>query len=356
MKSYVLYLQGLYGAMLSSIAEYDPSLRQDCERDASRLLSLVNTRGISFLMIDLPQSGKHFDRCLTDGRLTRYRMAGFRPFRSRGIIPRLFKGLHLRVFDEVGMLRADIDPQMIRFLRQLFYAAKKVKVPCSDSSTWEHVHEFFDIDQEVQLPTLNWDDSELCKDKLATLSLSVSGAVFSVPLFPNLESQGEGGAESSLYIGKALTSVQMTADIVSSILGGFNPLEWRTKHGPGAVSDQRHTQFKYDFPNWPEKLSNVFPLADFGFPNFASWAAFVRTQDANAGFRLHEPPSRLIAVPKTLKGPRLIAAEPVAHQWCQQSILDFLVTRIAKTPISSSIRFKDQSANAKLALRASHTQ
>jgi hypothetical protein len=64
----------------------------------------------------------------------------------------------------------------------------------------------------------------------------------------------------------------------------------------------------------------------------------------------------MIAVPKTLKGPRLIAAEPVSHQWCQQSILDFLTSSLAKTPIASTIHFRDQSYNQDFARKASHTQ
>lgn len=62
MKSYVQYLQGLYLAMLDDIAEYIPSLRRDCERDSSRLLSLVESRGLPFLMMDLPDMGKHIDK------------------------------------------------------------------------------------------------------------------------------------------------------------------------------------------------------------------------------------------------------------------------------------------------------
>jgi hypothetical protein len=94
----------------------------------------------------------------------------------------------------------------------------------------------------------------------------------------------------------------------------------------------------------------------FGFSNYGTWVAFTRGREAHVLFSENEPPSKLIAVPKVLKGPRLIASEPVSHQWCQQSIADFLVTRLASTPISSSIRFRDQTANQELARRASRTQ
>lgn len=117
MKSYVIYLQGLYRAILSNIAEYDPTLRRDCERDASRLLSLVEQRGLPFLMVDLPAMGKHLDKSLSMERLTSSGLPGFRAYCKRSTIPRLFKGMWLRVFDDVGVLRADADVIMIRFLR-----------------------------------------------------------------------------------------------------------------------------------------------------------------------------------------------------------------------------------------------
>ncbi|UJQ85446.1 MAG: putative replicase protein [Leviviridae sp.] len=356
MKSYVSYLQGLYNAMLSSIAEYDPSLRRDCERDASRLLSLVNARGLSFLMIDLPAMGKHLDKCLSMERLTSSGIAGFRPYCKRSTIPRLFKGMWLRVFDDVGMLRVDADVHTIRSLRQLLYAAKKVKVPCGDSRTWEQVHEFFQIDREVRSPTLNWDEDELRIDDIHGLHIGDHDLLSPAPLFdPDFTHDQQRGPSPQLEYDFA-DAVQRTADVIVSLIGGFNPSEWRTKHGPGAVADQRRTQFKYDFPNWPAKLDRVFPMAEFGFANYDHWLSHITGDGVHDSFRNHEPPSRLIAVPKTLKGPRLIAAEPVSHQWCQQSILDFLTSSLSKTPMASSIHFRDQSYNQRAAKEASHTQ
>jgi len=357
MKSYANYLKGLYTAIFSNIAEIDPTLRRDCDRDNTRLLSLVETRGLPFLMIDLPDAGKHFDMCLAAGRLTPSGIAGFRPFRRGGVIPRLFKGLYLRVFDEFGVLRVDLDITCISYIRQLHYAAKKVKVPCEDSRTWEHVNEFFRIDHEVRSPTLKWDENELRIDDLRHIHIGDADFLSPAPLFDPRHCDGDQSVESYFQSCHGLAeAVQRTADIIATAIGGFNPSEWRSKHGPGAVADQRHTSFKYDFPSWPAKLERVFPMADFGFSNFGNWAAYSRSEECQYLFSDNEPPSRLIAVPKTLKGPRLIASEPVAHQWCQQSILDFLTTRLASTPIAGAIHFRDQTFNQDLARRASHTQ
>lgn len=357
MESYVSYLQGLYSAMLSDIAEHFPTLRRDCERDASRLLSLMDSRGLSFLMIDLPDAGKHFDRCLAGGLLTTSRIAGQRPYKKGVVIPRLFKGLLLRVFHDNGVLRVDSDVESIRYLRQLYYMAKKVKVGCSDSRTWKQVHEFFETNRKIRRATLDWEADELgtsidahrhlgdgCNDSAAPLF------GFSNPCFTDVEE-----SLADIPYG-TYESVQSVADIVAASLGRFNPSDWRAKHGPGAVADQRHTQFKYDFPSWPAKLEGFFPMADFGFANHGHWAEFHASEGNSKLFTESEYPSRLISVPKTLKAPRLIASESVAHQWCQQMIKDFLTRRLAKTPISESIHFRDQTENQAFAQRASHTQ
>lgn len=357
MKSYVNYLQGLYSAMFVDVAEHFPSLRLDCERDASRLLSLIESRGISFLMIDLPDMGKHFDRCLSQGLLTKSGIAGQRPYRSRGVIPQLFKGLLLRVFDDVGLLRDVPDVDCIRYLRQLYYAAKKVKVQCDDSKTWKHVNEFFETDREVRLGTLSWDSDELGANRASDLHIGDHRHVSPIPLFDSGDELAEQGDEPlSIPSSRDYECVQRVADIVSATLGRFEPSEWRAKHGPGAVADQRSSEFKFDFPSWPAKLESVFPLADFGFANYSEWASYLTGKGIYGVFSLNEPPSKLIAVPKTLKGPRLIAAEPVAHQWCQQILLDFFTSRLQQTPIFWSIHFRDQTENQEFARRASHTQ
>jgi len=357
MQSYALYLQGLYSAMLSDIAERFPSLRVDCERDASRLLSLVESRGLSFFMIDLPDMGKHFDRCLSLELLTVSGIAGQRPYKKGVVIPRLFKGLLRRVFNDNGVLRVDSDVDCIRYLRQLYYAAKKVKVQCSDSRTWKQVHEFFEIDRKVRRATLSWELDELGIEHYPHRHLSDGCNDGAAPLF-GLSHAGYSDVEESLapLPDGVFACAQEVADVVTASIGRFEPSEWRAKHGPGAVADQRHTQFKYDFPSWPAKLERVFPMSEFGFSNLANWADFLNGKDSHLLYGEGEFPSKLISVPKTLKGPRLIASEPVAHQWCQQIIKDFLSRRLADTPISSAIHFRDQRENQEFARRASHDQ
>ena len=347
MKSYVPFLLGLYGAILSDLAEQIPDIRVENDRDFSRLRSLVGSRGLSFLMVDLPEAGKRFDEALDQGHLNLSCIPGQRAYKRGTAIPRLFRGMLFRVFDDNGVLKADPDIQAIRGLRQLYFGAKKFSIACDPSKTWEHVNEFFKVDQEVRRGTLSWDFDDLWTCDPGVLHLCNTPSHSPTPLLD--ESPAD---ESHLHgLDGALETTQRVADAAIATFGKFLPAEWRFKHGPGAVADQRHTQFKYDIPNWPTKLDRIFPYEEFAFVNYSAWADAVRDGIVASS---HEPASKLIAVPKTLKGPRLIASEPVAHQWCQQSILDYLVSRVADSPIASAVHFRDQSWNRKAAISASH--
>ena len=120
--------------------------------------------------------------------------------------------------------------------------------------------------------------------------------------------------------------VQQSADLITSMLGVFDPHEWWPKHGPGAVSDQRYGSYKYDFKTWPERLDSVFPYADFAFANYAQVPLIPIDSDLHRSLSV-EKPAKLCAVPKTLSKPRLIASEPTSSQWCQQIIKDFFDSR-----------------------------
>jgi len=65
--------------------------------------------------------------------------------------------------------------------------------------------------------------------------------------------------------------------------------------------------------------------------------------------------SVLIAVPKTQKGPRLIAKEPTCHQWAQQCVRSFLNDRINKTFLGNMIDFSNQSLSREAAQAASES-
>lgn len=360
--SYVEVLEGLYTNIFADVWHTFPNDHEGLNRDLSRLLSLVETRGLSFLTIDFPSAGKIFDRSLADGLLHLLPFPGFGKKVKNGTVPIFLSGLFLRVFQPSGVLLEQPDITAILFLRQLFYAAKKLRITCDEQRTSEAVSEFLRIDSQLRRYSLNWEDDILDISHCGDLHFADFAKREDYRDFvgdhtghfqPELDLSSERLSNDTVLL---LDKIQQVADIVSSSYGWFEPSEWKQKHGPGAVSDLRGGSSKYTFPNWPDKLEAIFPLADFAFANFGVWAdAVSESSVAVHGFSKHEPPARLIAVPKTQKAPRLIASEPTAHQWAQQSLNEFIRKTTEKICIGPAITFNSQEPNQILALEASAT-
>ncbi|UJQ85298.1 MAG: putative replicase protein [Alehxovirus faecivivens] len=347
-KRHVTYVQSLYSHILDDMAIELPELREELCRDMLRLSSALENHGLRFATIDMVDFGKHLDQCLSRSRLSCFVGPHMRPFKRGGVIPRLFKGLFLRVFQHNGCLLPTPCHISIRFLRQMFYLAKKIRMNCEESRTFETVRKFFEVDAKLLSPTLDWDSDHIDWSRLPILRLDdsyPSPALLKEPLLPGFE-------EYTWLPRDFISSIQTTGDIVSNLIGIFDPYQWRTKHGPGAVSDLKGDS-KYEFPFWPKKLDTIFPLADFAFANLDNWVDCLSSGEHVGRFSEREPASKLIAVPKTQKGPRLIASEPTAHQWCQQSIKAFLYDRVQHSWLSKSIHFRDQTFNQRLAQSAS---
>jgi hypothetical protein len=357
-KSYEEYVLGLFEALSKDIAQWDPGLRTDCMRDYKRILSGVEQMGIGFVADTLPAFGKIFDKALSDGRLTPTGLPHFRRFRKGTVIPRLFKGLLLRVFDINGDLLPTPEIQAIEYLRQYFRTGKDLRIACPDSRTYESVQEFFRTDAEIRNPYLNWYGHDLrSSDPSAFQPRDL--VLYDLCDWSNFETNL--GIKSFARHARqgidCFDRLQRACDIVSTSFGAFTATDWQGRHGPGAVADMKgKVLHKYTFPSWSSRLEQSFPMADFAFANYGLWADAVHHESwCEQSFTDSNPSAHLLAVPKAYKGPRLIAAEPVSHQWCQQIMRDFFMTEIKKTPLRDMVHFRDQSHNGSLALEASHS-
>jgi hypothetical protein len=256
----------------------------------------------------------------------------------------MLKGILRYVFHDNGELVSDPDIRCIRWIRQITYLAKSVKMPCPKLKEYNSVQEFIEIDERLPEPSLDWCSSDA--RHVDTRNLQFGDYILHDDEQPDLS--GSSAHARSGWVRDSAT-LQRVADIFTSYLGRYDPSDWRNRHGPGAVSEKGGSAWKYAFPSWSDHLDSVFPFADFAFANYSDWASRVSSE------RVPDDPSgaRLLCVPKTFKGPRLIAAEPIAHQWCQQNVRHFLMSRVSQTFMNDSIRFSDQTWNGKAALLGS---
>jgi hypothetical protein len=339
-KCHVGELEQVFRAIFTDALYTFPTLGADFEKDLTRLLVLVARRGIRVYLEDLPAVGKHLDRCLSCGQ---YELSGLpltKRFSGRVVIPKFLRGLYLLVFHEHGRLREDYSSDALFFLRQILFAAKKAKFQCSDDKIEDAVLDFIDTDAQLPEPEGYWNAVEP-QDLLADhpyrgfgKSELLASRVDSLPT-PQRRRQ------ASLF----LTNLDMVSSIVTTTLGSYDPQQWRFRHGPGAVAGCVGPSNKYSWTDWSTRLELEFPIADYGYHSYASWADIC---DASRWDSSSEPTSRLVAVPKSFGGPRLIAAEPQEHQWCQQNIWHYFCRRTSATWIGLSVRFTDQSRNQEL--------
>jgi len=320
------------------------SILEDCKRagigdaksldlDLIRVTRLYETRGLPILMIDFPDACKVLDASLSRSYLNPQLLPNSFGKRTLSSDKWLFGTLFLKLFNESGTLVEDPDINVIFFLRQILLLYKKVHRPCPPENVDKAVREFFRIENDMRPPSNPWNLDSV------DWNLGVS-------FIDGYRSHDDMVSYRDLVPRKVLTLLETVFDRIVTQLPILNPRDVVPRHGPGAVCDTKGD--KYTFPYYPEKLSNYFEEDYFSSPN--SWCFLLdnisRSQD--------EPPARLIAVPKTLKGPRLIASEPTSHQFLQQGLLLWFRKNLPK-PIRLSFNPFSQDPSRVTVLKASLT-
>ncbi len=338
MKSFLDYAITIYGSIIEDAIARWPELESQLRMDLSYLRRDVEARGLSFLTITFPELDKVLCRALDQGYLT----AGSYPkgIRLSDHRPKSFGVLWDKVFDSSSMLRSDVDIDAVFFLRQVYCLCKKFRLTCHPKRVEKTLHEFYQIEERLPRP---YPDTWDCEDP--TWSPRSGHPIWGVEakeleqlaLFPY-------GDETPSLPWDSFAALCKRA--VRGELGQVPDWSLRPKHGPGVVSEGRKVVNKYDYLYWPRKLNGRFPY---------DWYATGLFKEEDTGmYSEEEPPSRLICVPKTQKGPRLIAAEPAAHQWMQQSIWRWLEDRVGASELfGSSITFRSQDNSRFRALRSS---
>lgn len=352
-KRLVHMLEGLVRATFNDFA-YTYTRVSDWERDRNRSLHELARRGMRFLTIDLPAIRKHFDKCLGVNLYTPSGLYLCGRVSKRIVVPAFCRDLYLQIFSVDGKLRDDANPSAVSDLRQLLDTLGKLKVQCEERYIDEEVNNFLTNELELRNPSLDWD-----ADQLLDLSLKLRKCHFRDGNSYHSDDTGflpDDGKSITINPADAAI-VQYVCDRLSSAFGDLHD-ESRgrslkvPKHGPGRVSNLPRGKSKSDFSFWPAKLDRIFPYDFYATHNLG----YDRAEDDNVlTYANHEHPSKLIAVPKTATGPRLIGSEPNYHQWCQQLIRSQLEETVKQTPLKHSITFGDQRPNRRLALEGSIT-
>lgn len=403
MKSQVNNLLHVVRALvLRDFALAYPMLEGDFRKDYESIALLCQTRGLGLFTLDLPHLSSLLLSGLRTGRLSLEGPLSQR-VSKRIHVPRLFSGLWLRVFDSNGIcLEHGVDVTALAFLLQVLNLGKKIEVECTKVRRMAAVGAYHDIERQLRLPSLDWLGDELglaCAERRGLIShvhsrdsylefllrqeegleaatyeseyrrlvppmhlhlvqardWSPQSSADLLPLFASQKVADEAACQLSVEEDGLLRKIQEVADL---IVGSFTPLDpvifsdfveqydrgIGFRHGPGAVAERKKQWEKSHFDNWPLKLEGTFPY---------KFCGTVASNKEGLQPLNHEVASRLIGVPKTAKGPRLIAAEPTSHQWCQQLLLRYLFDQCEYHLMGDFIDFRNQAKSGALVLDAS---
>lgn len=281
-------------------------------RDLKTIRSRVKAEGLSFLTITLPTFAKDFDKSLAQGCID---SASFRSFRKVGAIPSFLKGMLSRIFDqETGRILDENSAVLsdrsscIDGVRQICLAFKKLELECDPSRVARSLAEFVAIEQDL--------------------------ASFSPP-------------EQEIDLFGRISDVLWGPILANLCLDMLVP-----RHGPGATAERISGNQKFAWRYWHERLEPLFPF----FGNAYSVGAVGEKEHEIVTFLREdeETPAKVTPVPKTMKGPRIIAIEPVCMQYAQQAIRSALYAQLESASLTAGhVNFTDQSVNQRHALMSS---
>lgn len=306
----------------------------EIDRDIDRLRTSVTSRGLRVFTLDLPLLDDMLLQTLEHG----YFVGSNSPFTAKKSKwdhrPKFLWGFWSRVLDVHGCLLENPCPNALASLRCLACLWKKLEVDCDPSYVINAVKDFHEIESQIPTPVLNWQG----------VSIDASAA----PYFRSSFACAKPGLAEPQWL-QFLQRLDRVAAILVSELPFFDSMSDNGsdehgyfRHGRGAVSNRRGGEYKYSFPSWSDKLEGVFP---FDWCSGQPLGSFPPSR--------REPPAKLAAVPKTAKGPRLIASEPVEHQWCQQKLFTFLDYHFGVGLIGKFVSLHDQAKSQVMVASAS---
>lgn len=338
MKNYDTIVPGLIDAMFEDMASAISVSDRTLSHSREYCTSAYAKRGLPFYTITLPSCCKFLEKSLEEGRIVDDRPPYHGALSSEDKRPRFLYSLWCYLFDSDGLIMVDPSDHAVFWLRQFYNVLKKLDMECAQEYVDEEISQYLRIESELPSSLPNTWDSDVPEWK----------PCFGHPLWGVQSADSRQNQLTGLDLPVHSDNIpwgkfRLLCANMSSSFGLFDVWAIRPKHGPGAIAEGSRT-IKYEFRSWPRKLNAIFPADYFASPDLVD-----RSDDDN------EIPAVLHAVPKTQKGPRLIASEPSSHQWIQGGIQRWFEDRIRSTFLGNSIDFRSQEYSRQLALEASRT-
>lgn len=279
----------------------------DAQRDLATMRSRVEKEGEEFLTLTLPTLSKFLERGLEEGQLNYPTTFAFKRKSKDDVRPAFMHDAFSRVFDQNGILLEYPAVHAVAAIRQVSNLHGKLKELPTPQRVYDALQSYIATDEaisSVEVP------HELVREFRQT-SLKIWGTNFD--RMENYVHQNEFLSDS--------------------------------KHGPGAVAQKLTSNGKWTSREWTERLDAWFRSTLHLAHSLSEEGDEIVLHPPGA-----EPPARVISVPKTAKGPRIITAEPVYNQFIQQGLATLFERWMFKHP---SVSYEFQEPNQLLAREGS---
>lgn len=285
------------------------------ERDIATLDRRVHSEGVSFLTITMPALADWLLQVLETGSRELPVPASFKSFHSKALGMRLPS--FLRGFAELALVsdpktESDERTRAIRNFLQFTRGFAKITAHVPEHKHEAAIKQYIETDKEVT------ENDNVRSDGFVHRLSDVARRLFRHCLGRVDHSLGEG------------TNVP--------------------RHGPGSTADGLKGNQKYNLRTWSERLEAVSPAVDNLLPSYRYWQ---ETEAVTWESPDQETPVKVITVPKTAKGPRVIAMEPTYVQYAQQGVKDLVYKAVRETEVGKFLEFEDQTRNQQHARRGS---
>lgn len=300
--------------------------------DVSAVEVRIKHQGWSFMSISLPQFCKDFEKSLADGEVSTSSFVGFK---TKGRTPLFLGGFLDLVFDRgTGFLLPQPSIDSIHAVRQLTLLYSKLELPTSAKREAAAMQGFVKTEESVKEHVMSLSRDLPTRERFMRMARLLWSGVLSE-------------AENKLWKEEGFD-------------GSFDPdgPYLYPKHGPGATADKLRGNAKFDLCEWPQRLEQVFPFGIYACPNERPDTLRERYDRVDLIRPEDERPVRVVAVPKTMKSPRIIAIEPTAMQYMQQALLGLIVDCIqsdSRVMAGAFVGFQSQTANRRMAQEGSET-
>lgn len=284
------------------LLELGEEVEADVQRDLVTLDRRLNCEGETFLTLTMPLLADWLLLCLEEERV----VASPSSFATKryGLVrlPAFLSGFSMRIFNLDGSLSPCAHREIRNFL-QFTRCFAKIERPTSRKREDAAFEQYIETDKEVT-------DERI---RSATFGSNLQSTA--IRLF----------RDSLGYVDRTLCSTDATPN-----------------HGPGSTADGLLGNAKYQFDTWYSRMEPLFPLDQYAIPNHRYWRHLSKVRVLDPG---SEIPVKVISVPKTAKGPRIIAMEPTHVQFVQQGVKNLVYAAISKDRVSRLVGFTDQSRN-----------